>query len=98
MADINADKILGALGLQRQDSSDMVAPLVGAFIVGGLIGAGLGLLFAPKAGKELRRDLGQRIDEALESKEDLVAEYKNPGKSELRPPQTGAPISRPSGF
>ena len=40
MADINADKILGALGLQRQDSSDMVAPLVGAFIVGGLIGEG----------------------------------------------------------
>ncbi len=98
MADINADRILGALGLQRQSSSDMVAPLLGAFVLGGLIGAGLGLLFAPKAGEELRRDLGQRIDEALESKEDLVSEYKNPAKNELRPPQTGAPATRPSGF
>ena len=98
MADINAEKILGALGLQKQDSSGVVAPVVGAFVVGGLIGAGIALLFAPKAGEELRRDLGRRVDEALESKEDLVSDYKTPGKSESRLPQTGAPSARPSGF
>ena len=103
MADINAETILGALGLQRQGSADMVAPIVGAFVVGGLIGAGIGLLFAPKAGEELRRDLGQRVDDALGAKDDLISKYKKPGKdeprtSESRPPQTGAPTARPSGF
>jgi hypothetical protein len=104
MADITADAILEKLGLQRQTSSaDVVVPVVGAFLVGGLIGAGLALLFAPKAGAELRRDLGERVDEVLEGKDDVVAEYKKPNKNELRPaqtgaPQTGAPTARPSGF
>jgi gas vesicle protein len=99
MADINAETILGALGLQKQGASGVVAPVVGAFIVGGLIGAGIALLFAPKAGEELRRDLGQRVDEALASKEDLVSEYKEPGKNELEshPQRTVAPTARPLG-
>lgn len=100
MPDISAEKFLAALGLQKQDSS--VAPVVGAFVLGGLIGAGIALLFAPKAGEELRRDIGKRVDEALESKDDLVAEYKKPGTNEhqstSRPLQTGAPTARPSSF
>ena len=96
MADINAEKILGALGLQKQDSSSVVAPIVGAFIVGGLIGAGIGLLFAPKAGEELRRDLGRRVDDALGGNEALVTEYKSP--VEARRPQTVEPTPRPSGL
>jgi hypothetical protein len=102
MADINAETILGALGLQRQGASGVVVPVVGAFIVGGLIGAGVALLLAPKAGEELRRDLGQRVDEALEKNDGLVSEYKKAGKneprpSELRPSQIGVATARPSG-
>jgi YtxH-like protein len=102
MADINVETILGKLGLERQGSSSVLAPVVGAFIVGGIIGAGVALLFAPKAGEELRRDLGQRADEALGAKDDLVSEYKRPAQNEprpsaSRPPQTGAPTARPSG-
>lgn len=40
--------------------------IVGAFIVGGLIGAALGILFAPAKGKETREKL---IDWAEENKE-----------------------------
>ncbi len=82
MADMNAETVLGALGLQKQGASGAVAPVVGAFIVGGLIGAGIALLFAPKAGEELRSGLGQRVDEALESNEDLLSEYGKPGKND----------------
>ena len=97
MADINAETILGALGLQRQGSSDLVVPIVGAFVVGGLIGAGLALLFAPKSGEELRRDLGQRVDEALESKEN-VASTKDEYRSGLSASPGTTPSARPSGF
>jgi YtxH-like protein len=102
MADLNAETILGALGLQRQGSSDTVAPVIGAFVVGGLIGAGLALLFAPKSGEELRRDLGQRVDEALESNENVATNYKRPGKDEYKGGLSASPgitpPARPSSF
>jgi gas vesicle protein len=42
---------------------------LGKFIIGAAIGAGLGVLFAPKKGSELRKDLKEKID-------DLVAQIK----------------------
>lgn len=38
---------------------------VGGFIVGGLIGAGLALLFAPKSGRETREDIKKEIDKLI---------------------------------
>jgi gas vesicle protein len=41
--------------------------IVGAFIVGGLIGAALGILFAPASGKQTREKLGDWMDETKEA-------------------------------
>lgn len=41
-------------------------PLVGAFSAGVAIGTGLGVLVAPRSGKETRELLGQRVREALD--------------------------------
>ncbi len=38
---------------------------LGKFVLGAAVGAGLGLLFAPKSGKETRRDLKCKFDELL---------------------------------
>lgn len=55
--------------------------IVGAFLVGGLIGAALGILFAPKAGKETRAEIGEWMEEtkekAKEKIEKLEAEIKH---------------------
>ncbi len=37
----------------------------GKFVLGALVGAGLGLLFAPKKGSETRKELKQKMDEML---------------------------------
>lgn len=39
--------------------------LVKGVVIGGLIGAAIGLLFAPKPGKETREDIARKADELL---------------------------------
>jgi gas vesicle protein len=57
------------------------------FIIGGSIGAGIALLFAPKRGSELRADIAdvaaKRYDETLEAARDLkrrTADYYEAAK------------------
>jgi gas vesicle protein len=47
-----------------------------AFLVGGLIGAAIGMLFAPKAGKETRDELMQRADEMMDQGRDVYEEQR----------------------
>lgn len=44
------------------------------FLAGTAIGAGLGVLFAPKSGKETRADLKKKMDEVLEQVKNIKAE------------------------
>ena len=46
----------------------------GKFVCGAAIGAGLGLLFAPKSGKETREDLKKKFDEVMEDVKNIKAE------------------------
>jgi gas vesicle protein len=39
--------------------------LLAGFIIGGLIGITLGILFAPKSGKETREDIKRKADELI---------------------------------
>lgn len=50
---------------------------LGKFLVGIGIGAGLGILFAPKSGTETRRDLKKKMDEFVDALKDVdVKEIK----------------------
>jgi hypothetical protein len=57
--DLSADDILNAMGLQtRRTTTDYMLPALGIFGVGVLVGAGIGMLFAPKSGSEIRTHIG----------------------------------------
>lgn len=43
----------------------------GKFVLGALIGAGIGLLFAPKSGKETRKELKEKAEELIEKAKEL---------------------------
>ena len=46
----------------------------GKFILGAAVGAGLGLLFAPKKGKDLRNDLKVKMDDLLNKVKEIDPE------------------------
>lgn len=55
------DEVLAALGLERRRSSlDVVLPALGCLAAGIAIGTGITLLFAPKSGREMRREIGDK--------------------------------------
>ncbi|WP_375766193.1 hypothetical protein NR798_31430 [Archangium gephyra] len=59
---MDRDDVLELIGLETKKApTDWLLPTLGAFSVGLLVGAGLGLLMAPKAGAELRGDLRNRL-------------------------------------
>lgn len=62
--ELTTDDVLHMLGLQRR--GEQVLPMIGMFSVGLLVGAGVGLLFAPKAGREIRRGILTRMNELRE--------------------------------
>ena len=72
---IDRDDVLQAVGLQRHRGfSDWILPVAGVFAAGLALGAGLGLLLAPKSGKELRTDLRHRMHNGVDGVTDGVTE------------------------
>ena len=68
LKDLDGDRLLELLGLQaRKGPADVLLPALGAFTVGMLVGAGLGLLLAPKPGTQLRGELGRRLKPSQET-------------------------------
>jgi len=68
------DDMLRLIGLQQQrTASDMTLSMLGAFALGTIVGGAMGLLFAPKTGEEMRRQLGERLDDATHRVKDRLA-------------------------
>jgi hypothetical protein len=67
LRDLDKDDLLKMIGLQtRRNIADSLLPTIAIFSVGVLVGAGVGLLLAPKPGRELRDDLRNRLQGAGE--------------------------------
>lgn len=58
------------------DDKNVLVYLLAGFGLGALIGAAAGLLFAPKAGSELRGDLTSKVKELKGKTEEWVAEQR----------------------
>ena len=59
---MDKDDFLGILGLQTKHSfTNQLLETLGTFGIGLLVGAGVALLLAPKAGSELRHDLRAKL-------------------------------------
>ena len=74
LRNFDKDDILEMMGLQTKASTGAwVAGTLGTFGIGLLVGAGIGMLLAPKAGRELRDDLRDRLRRIPGDANDAVA-------------------------
>jgi hypothetical protein len=86
---LDKDDILEMMGLQSRTSTGAwLAGTLGTFGVGLLVGAGLGLLLAPKAGRELREDLRDRFRRVPSDADDAIAAMSG---HEPSPPNASKP-------
>ena len=60
----------------NDSSSPVMTFMVGA-IIGGIAGAALALLYAPAEGSELRRNMGDKLDEVAEKAKDILRNAKS---------------------
>jgi len=65
---------------EDRDDSSVVLGVAAGLIVGVAIGGVLGLLFAPKSGEELRSDIKEKADEAIERLNDASSELATRAK------------------
>lgn len=83
--DQNVEKVLDRLGLERRRAAqDVVLPALGIFGAGIAVGAGLGLLFAPKRGEELRSDLRHSLDDLRRKSAEEYNELREKSEEALR--------------
>lgn len=69
--------ILAAIGLEpKRTTTQVVLPALGFFAVGILAGVGLGMLFAPKPGYELREDLTEQMKVAVKKGQDAMGQAR----------------------
>jgi hypothetical protein len=90
-----SDDVLELLGLQKKrDVTDWIVPGVGIFAVGVLCGVGIGMLFAPKPGQQIREDISKRVGDGWQGAKDMVGEI--PGKMGFGGEQEQGSYNRPS--
>jgi gas vesicle protein len=67
-------RLEGGLESNMNENGNKVVSVLGAFLLGGLIGAGIALLMAPQSGEEMRSRIRDRSvelkDKAVEAAED----------------------------
>jgi hypothetical protein len=71
---LDKDDVFGMLGLEaRRSDTSRVLKTLGTFGIGLVVGAGVALLLAPKAGNELRQDLRTKFRRDGKDDGDVVA-------------------------
>jgi hypothetical protein len=83
LPDMDKDDFLEMVGLEsRRSAAEKVLPSLALFSAGVLLGVGLGMMLAPKPGRELRSDLRDRLNRGATDVMNQVQEKTGIGSPE----------------
>jgi len=86
ISDRSTLRVMDALGLERKrETTDYVMPALGIFGAGLVVGAALGLLFAPKPGAEFRHELQRGVKDIRHRGENMIQRRRHRGDDEGEP-------------
>jgi len=78
LKDIDKDELLRRIGLETKRSpGETLLSVLTIFGIGIVVGAGVGMLLAPKAGRQLREDLRQRLEGGTNSTGETYADDRS---------------------
>ena len=78
LKNLSKDDVLAVLGLEaRESAASAILGSLGLLGLGFLVGAGAALMLAPKTGRELREDLGNRLNGTTRRVADRVRDELN---------------------
>jgi gas vesicle protein len=93
LTNLSRKDVLNSLGLAPKPT-DYLLPAIGIFAAGALVGATTALMFAPKSGAKLRRQIRDEMKSKFEELEERLhiggeskSESKGESKSESKPGQ-----------
>ncbi len=75
--------------MSGNDDKNGLIFLLAGFGLGALVGAVAGILFAPKAGDEMRHELSDKLKEAKDKTEDWIAEQRNKRQKGIESDEVG---------
>lgn len=86
--DLDRERMLEMIGLERRrNAAQRVLPIVALFGVGLVVGVGVGMMVAPRTGRELREDLKGRFQQQLPKAAELI----HAAADKLENPHASAP-------
>ena len=79
---LSGDDVLGYMNLERRRSTlERILPSLGSFGAGFIMGAGAGMLFAPRSGAELRHRITQRASDVAGGVRERYQTFRSNGES-----------------
>mgnify|MGYP001572008309 FL=1 len=82
LPEVDKDDIIEMVGLEsRRSSAERMVPALALFGAGVLLGVGLGLMLAPKPGRELRDDLRERMGRGANGAPEPKAATESPART-----------------
>jgi hypothetical protein len=92
--DLDRERVLGMMGMeQRRTTAERVVPFFALFGAGVLVGVGVGLMFAPRAGRELRNDLKEKLEEGVPRAAEVIQSAVDSARASIPQPSASAPHS-----
>lgn len=84
--DLDRERVLEMIGMERRRSTaERVVPVFALLGAGVLLGVGVGMMFAPRTGRQLRNDLKDKLERGVPKAQQIIQSAVEQAQASVRP-------------